>query len=99
MGRVKFSGLSAWLFWLFVHIYFLIGFRNRLVVFMDWAWAYFTSQRHARVFPDLDAKRQPAVRCRDGGLRFGFGRQPDEEAAGHDQQRLVFVRALEGEHV
>lgn len=53
--RLKFSGFSAWLFWLFVHIYFLIGFRNRLVVFMDWAWAYFTSQRHARVFPDPHA--------------------------------------------
>jgi len=53
--RVKFSGFSAWLFWLFVHVYFLIGFRNRLVVFMDWAWAYFTSQRHARVFPDPHA--------------------------------------------
>ncbi len=53
--RIKFSGFPAWLFWLFVHIYFLIGFRNRMVVFMDWAWAYFTSQRHARVFPDPHA--------------------------------------------
>lgn len=61
MGRVKFSGLSAWLFWLFVHIYFLIGFRNRLVVFMDWAWAYFTSQRHARVFPDPHALEPHAM--------------------------------------
>jgi NADH dehydrogenase len=53
--HLKFSGFSAWLFWLFVHIYFLIGYRNRFVVFMDWAWAYFTSQRHARVFPDPHA--------------------------------------------
>lgn len=53
--RVRFSGFSAWLFWLFVHVYFLIGFRNRTVVMMDWAWAYFTSQRHARVFPDPHA--------------------------------------------
>ncbi len=59
--RVKFSGFSAWLFWLFVHVYFLIGFRNRLVVFMDWAWAYFTSQRHARVFPDPHALEPNAV--------------------------------------
>ncbi len=55
LGNIKFSGFTAWLFWLFVHIYFLIGFRNRMVVFMDWAWAYFTSQRHARVFPDPHA--------------------------------------------
>jgi NADH dehydrogenase len=49
--NIKFSGFTAWLFWLFVHVYFLIGFRNRMLVMADWAWAYFTSQRHARVFP------------------------------------------------
>ena len=59
--RVKFSGFSAWLFWLFVHVYFLIGFRNRMVVLMDWAWAYFTSQRHARVFPDPHALEPNAM--------------------------------------
>jgi NADH dehydrogenase len=52
LGRLKFSGLPAWLFWLFIHIYFLIGFRSRLTVMVDWAWAYFTSQRHARVIAD-----------------------------------------------
>ena len=36
-GPLRFSGYFAWLFWLFAHIYFLIGFRNRLVVLMDWA--------------------------------------------------------------
>lgn len=51
LGRLRFSGFAAWLFWLFVHIYFLIGFRNRLVVLSDWAWAYWTFQRHARVVP------------------------------------------------
>ncbi|MEY4427867.1 MAG: hypothetical protein RLZZ182_556, partial [Pseudomonadota bacterium] len=61
---VKFSGFSAWLFWLFVHVYFLIGFRNRMVVFMDWAWAYFTSQRHARVFPDPHALEPNAMLVR-----------------------------------
>jgi NADH dehydrogenase len=49
LGRLQFSGLPAWLFWLFVHIYFLIGFRNRVVVLADWAWAYFSFQRHARI--------------------------------------------------
>ncbi len=48
-GRFKFSGFPAWLFWLFAHIYFLIGFRNRLIVMIDWAWAYWTYERHARV--------------------------------------------------
>jgi NADH:ubiquinone reductase (H+-translocating) len=45
----RFSGLLAWWFWLAAHVFFLIGFRNRLVVLMNWAWAYFTYQRHARV--------------------------------------------------
>ena len=47
-GALRFSGLAAWLFWLFAHIYFLIGFRNRLMVMVDWAWAYFTYERNAR---------------------------------------------------
>jgi len=48
-GALRFSGYLAWLFWLFAHIYFLIGFRNRLVVMIDWAWAYCTFERNARV--------------------------------------------------
>ncbi len=62
--QVKFSGFTAWLFWLFVHVYFLIGFRNRVLVFSDWAWAYFTSQRHARVFPDPHALEPNAMLVR-----------------------------------
>jgi len=49
IGALRFTGLAAWLFWLFAHIYFLIGFRNRLIVMVDWAWAYFTYERSARV--------------------------------------------------
>jgi NADH:ubiquinone reductase (H+-translocating) len=49
VGAIRFSGFFAWLFWLFAHIYFLIGFRNRLIVMIDWAWAYWTYERHARV--------------------------------------------------
>ena len=48
-GHVRFSGLFAWLFWLFIHVYFLIGFRNRMIVLMDWAWAYVSFNRTARV--------------------------------------------------
>ncbi len=57
-GPWRFSGRPAWLFWLFAHIYFLIGFRNRLVVLMDWASAYFSFQRHARVVADLPEQRE-----------------------------------------
>jgi NADH dehydrogenase len=53
-GRhIMFSGYPAWLFWLFAHIYFLIGFRNRIVVMIDWASAYWSKQRYARVVADV----------------------------------------------
>ena len=39
----------AWMAWLFVHILFLIGFRNRILVFIQWAWSYFTYERGARL--------------------------------------------------
>ena len=49
LGKIKLWGIPAWLVWLFAHIYFLIGFRNRTIVMIDWAWAYFSFQRYARI--------------------------------------------------
>jgi NADH dehydrogenase len=49
VGRFRLSGYSAWLAWLFVHILFLIGFRNRFLVLFEWAWAYVTWHRGARL--------------------------------------------------
>jgi len=49
VGRFRLSGLLAWLAWLLVHIMFLIGFRNRLLVLFEWAWAYVTWHRGARL--------------------------------------------------
>jgi NADH dehydrogenase len=49
LPHLKLSGLPAWLFWCFVHILFLIGFRSRLTVMFDWAWAFLTYQRGARL--------------------------------------------------
>jgi NADH dehydrogenase len=48
-GRIHISGFLAWLAWLFVHILFLIGFQNRVLVFIQWAWSYFTYERGARL--------------------------------------------------
>jgi len=48
-GKIHISGVLAWLAWLFVHILFLIGFRNRLLVFIQWAWSYVTYERGARL--------------------------------------------------
>jgi len=48
-GKIHISGFIAWLSWLFIHIFFLIGFRNRLLVFIQWFWSYVTYERGARL--------------------------------------------------
>jgi NADH dehydrogenase len=48
-GKVHISGFIAWLAWLFIHIMFLIGFRNRVIVLIQWAWSYLTYERGARL--------------------------------------------------
>jgi NADH dehydrogenase len=58
IGPFKFWGLPAWLFWLFIHIYFLIGFRNRLMVLADWAWSYMTFARNARIVMTRETDRE-----------------------------------------
>lgn len=49
MGRMKFSGFSAWFVWMFVHLWFLIGFRNRLVTFFNWVYNYINYDKAARL--------------------------------------------------
>ena len=53
-GKFELSGYFAWLAWLFVHIFFLIGFRNRLLVMIQWAWSYLTYERGARLISGSD---------------------------------------------
>lgn len=61
LGRVRLSGKPAWLVWLFVHIYFLIGFRNRVGVLFDWAWSYWTHARNARIVTGVAVPEQDAA--------------------------------------
>ncbi len=61
-GRVKFTGRPAWFLWLFVHIMYLVGFRNRIVVFIEWAYAYFTYQAGVRLITDVERYKPPAQR-------------------------------------
>lgn len=49
LGFIKFTGFVAWLFWLLIHIYFLIEFDNKLLVMIQWGWNYFTKNRRARL--------------------------------------------------
>jgi len=58
-GRIKLSGFLAWAAWLSVHIFFLIGFRNRILVILQWAWAYVTFQRGARL---ITGKVEPLMK-------------------------------------
>ena len=57
LGRLRIGGYAAWFLWLFVHILYLAGFRNRLTVLIQWAYAYMTYQRGARLITDDDAAR------------------------------------------
>ena len=52
LNWARFSGLLAWFAWLFLHIFMLIGFRNRIVVMLAWAVSYFTFQRSARLITE-----------------------------------------------
>ncbi len=78
IGAFGFGGLIAWLIWAFVHVFFLIGFRNRVIVMIEWGWAYFTMQRGARVFQgDMTPGRNPSWETIAGGI---IGPPTDEHA-------------------
>jgi NADH dehydrogenase len=55
-GWIKFSGYPAWAAWLGIHIFFLIGFQNRVLVMIQWAWNYITRNRSARLIVRYDDK-------------------------------------------
>lgn len=59
LGRLRFAGFVAWLAWIFVHIFFLIGFRNRLIVLIEWAISYVTYARGARVITGRERTGTP----------------------------------------
>jgi NADH dehydrogenase len=61
LGFVKFSGILAWLTWVFVHIYYLIEFDNKLVVMLQWGWNYFTRKRGARLITGEESLLQVEV--------------------------------------
>jgi NADH:ubiquinone reductase (H+-translocating) len=65
MGRIKIKGFIAWLLWSVAHIYFLIGFRNRLIVATNWLWNYLTFQRGTRLITGMSGSRLEDVRNPD----------------------------------
>ncbi|HEV3039957.1 MAG TPA: NAD(P)/FAD-dependent oxidoreductase [Candidatus Angelobacter sp.] len=60
LGKLHFSGYFAWLAWLFVHLLFLIGFRNRFLVMIEWAWAYITYNNSARLITEPTPEKPTA---------------------------------------
>jgi len=58
-GKVRFAGRLAWLLWLFVHIMYLVGFRNRVSVFLQWGYSYFTYQRGVRLITNIERRPRP----------------------------------------
>src|SRR5438270_13995561 len=84
LGRLKFRGYIAWLMWLGIHVFFLIGFRNRLAVMADWFWAYLTRERSARLITGdaeqmSDAEHFIAARPAKAQL------SPDDGSLTHDE--------------
>lgn len=63
VGSARFSGFTAWMVWLAVHIWFLIGFRNRMVVMTTWFWSYVTYGRGARLITKVDAAQTQVARA------------------------------------
>lgn len=81
VGPVRFSGYFAWLFWLFAHVFFLIGFRNRVVVLLDWAWAYWSFARHARVVTGLASSPRRAAAPAGKAAAAAQAARPDASPA------------------
>ncbi|HMR64100.1 MAG TPA: NAD(P)/FAD-dependent oxidoreductase [Anaerolineae bacterium] len=83
-GRLQVSGYLAWLMWVFIHIWYLVGFDNKLVVMFQWAWNYFTKNRGARLITGSDPF--PLV-----------GRVPvSPPSEGESEPQLVAVRSTAG---
>ena len=59
VGKIHLSGYPAWLMWLGIHLVFLVGMRNRIAVFLQWVYAYFTYKRGARIILGEDDADTP----------------------------------------
>jgi NADH dehydrogenase len=77
IGKLRFSGIAAWLLWLFIHLFLLINFENRLVVLVRWAFSYFTHGRGSRVLLDMETLRLPITGAVRGTPEVKTGESPD----------------------
>lgn len=84
-GRLRFDGFLGWLLWSLVHVLFLIGFRNKLLVTTQWLWAYLTFQRGARLITHAD----PGARSEEAARNHGQDRRPATTPRDRGNGRLV----------
>ena len=77
LGRFHFSGIVAWWLWLTVHVLSLVGFRSRLSVLMEWAFAYFTWQRRSRVILEVPREMAPSPLVAEGGRIVPLHQAPE----------------------
>jgi NADH dehydrogenase len=90
MGKIHISGFIAWLAWLFIHVFFLIGFRNRLLVMIQWAWSYFTYARGARLITgDQTLPSWPELRSEKNGTGEVSGDPVASAISGHSSRESV----------
>src|SRR5262249_2782844 len=61
LGTIKLSGFIAWMTWLVVHVIYLVGYRSRVSVLLEWAWAYITHERGARLLTGTPEREAPAI--------------------------------------
>jgi NADH dehydrogenase len=92
LGAVKLSGFPAWLLWSLAHIYFLIGFRNRMSVAINWCWHYVTFQRGTRLITGITGSRiedvVPVVRTAPPmAAEHSAAGRPDGHAEAHRRER------------
>ena len=91
--RLQFGGLAAWLLWLGVHIVYLISFRNRLQVLIDWAWNYFTSRGVGAILLD-PARSTPGQRIDQPTDTDPSGRSQDRSREQPDRKPRLEFSAL-----
>ena len=58
---VRFRGVLAWYMWLVLHLAYIVGFRSRIAVLVNWIWSYLTYDRHARIIVAVETGRRPAA--------------------------------------
>ena len=73
LKHVRFAGFTAWILWAGIHVYFLIGFANRLLVMLQWAISFVTKQRGVRILPLARAEMTPDDPGRQAVVSSGVG--------------------------